>query len=612
MSNNASASSGSIESMQSPATLISFAFGSDYYLSAARTLRADCLKNGVSCHIVEADLPAGTSWIDACRHKVRFIDECRRAFDGPLWWVDVDCRLLRPLPDLGRNVDLGFFLRGFRDMRQFDPVTLPRVIQPSILCLGDTPVAREFVALMAERERAFVGSATDDWFLHEAWVGLPSPPTCTVLSPDWVRQDDEPAPRSVFAFGRSGQATTFKGEAAQHAVDLFSPARRKALFLREVSQALRDGNGAEAQFFLRKAHLADPTDEALAYRVARGWQREGRMDEAERVLSALPPSRQAADHLSRFRLDLALDAADDLVAAQFAQKLLEGASEADRQWARGRDLRIGLARRARLARLNTAQRPKLWWMESPYPGNFGDILNPYVVEKITGVPPLCGPKGAGVLAIGSTIRFARDGAQVWGTGTPRMSDRLNPRAIYRAVRGPLTARLVEASGAPLPSVFGDPACLLPRLYRPRHMGTRHALGVVLHHAHEGKLHFDGDVKVISVLRAGYDGIEAFIDELCQCERILTSSLHGLIVSHAYGVPAQWFTVEGARHTVPGDGTKYHDYLQSVGLPSVEPMVLGEGAEVRPSLHTSETLAARPIDLDALIEAAPWPIRREFL
>lgn len=593
------------ESVRAP-MVVSFAFGDAYYLRAAEALRRDCERLGVDAHVVEAELPAGTDWIEACRHKVRFIEECHRRFDRSVWWVDVDCRLLRPLPALGPSVDLGLFLRGFRDLRSYDPMLLPRTWQPSILYFGATEVARRFVETMASLERRHTGRATDDWFLQEAWVGTAQVPTVAVLPPAWVELDDKPSPEAHFAFGRSGQAGTFKGQAEQHAVDLFSPARRKALFMREVSEALREGRGSEAQFFLRKAQRLDPTDQALAYRVAKGWQREGRLDEAERVLAALPPSDQAGDHLRRFRLDVALEAGRVDEASRLAAELQQGPSEADRCFAAGRSLRIGLEQRARHARLAPVRRPRLWWMESPYPGNFGDILNPYVVEKITGLPPILGQKGVDVLAIGSTIRFARDGAAVWGAGTPRLTDRLNPRANYLAVRGPLTAQLVEQCGGAPPRVLGDPAALLPRLYRPRRAAPRYRLGVVLHHAHMGRVHVDEDVKSISVLRAGYAGIEAFIDELLQCERILSSSLHGLIVSQAYGIPAQWFDVVAPAGGVPGDGTKFHDYLLSVGLEVPGPLLLAEGSRIGVSTATATALPARSLDLDALLEVAPWP------
>ncbi|MEK8031846.1 polysaccharide pyruvyl transferase family protein [Ideonella sp. DXS29W] len=597
--------------MTTRATLVSFAYGGDYYHESAKSLRADCEALGVASHIVRADLPAGTTWIDACRHKVRFIAECRRMLDTPLWWVDVDCRLRKPLPGLGDGVDLGFFLRGFRDLRQFDPVALPRFIQPSILYFGRGESAQVFIDRMLALEEKHSGSATDDWFLHEAWVGMPSVPSTFVMPPSWIQVDSECAPQAIFDFGRSGNATEFKGRAEQHQVELWSAPRRKSLFMREASEAMRKDNATEAKFFLRKALDADPIDENLAYRVARGWLHDGRRDEAERVLTRLPPSAQAVDHLRRSDLDSALERSDYRRARRLADQLIEQGVYCDRAWAQSRMMRIDLEQRAQSARLKPAERPQLWWMEGPYPGNFGDILNPYLVEKLTGRPPLRVQKGAGVLAIGSTIRFARDDAVVWGAGTPRMTDRLNAKARYLAVRGPLTARLVEESGGRAPSVFGDPAVLLPRVYRPRPAARRHALGVVMHHAHHGAWLIEGDVKVISILRAGYEGIEQFVDELCQCDQILSSSLHGLIVSHAYGIPARWFTAVDSPDAIPGDGTKFHDYFLSVGLPADGPLRLGPDDLIHAGLGQGSSLPVRPIDAQALLDAAPWTVRQEL-
>lgn len=589
--------------------VVSFAWGDEYYLRAAEQLRSDCMRLQVPHHVVVADLPGGTSWIDACRHKIRFIYECRRRFASPLWWIDVDCRLLRPLPALGDAVDLGLFLRGFRDFRQFDPMQLPRTWQPSIMYFGDTPAAGQFIDLMAELEQVHPGKATDDWFLQEAWVRSEPVPAVTVLPPSWVRLDDGPASRAHFHFGRSGNVGQFKGQAEQHDVELYSPLRRKAVFMREVAEALKEGRGSEATFFLRKAQQADPTDEALAWRVAMGWQREGRLDEAERVLRALPPSPAGTDHLTRFRLDVALEAGDDVEASRLADVLCQHGQAADRAWADSRLLRIGLARRARLARVRPAKRPQLWWMESPYPGNFGDILNPYLIEKLTGLPPVHAAKGVGALAIGSTIRFAREGTLVWGAGTPRLTDRLDPRARYLAVRGPLTAELVRQCGGHAPDVLADPACLLPRVYSPRVSLARHRLGVVLHHAHIGHVHAGDGTVTIGVLRAGYGGIEAFIDEVCACDVVLTSSLHGLIVAHAYGIPAQWFTVASTHDEVPGDGTKFRDYLLSVGLPDEPPLRVHAGARMHPGMATGVALPQRPLDVDRLLQVCPWPLAK---
>ncbi|WP_245181085.1 polysaccharide pyruvyl transferase family protein [Flavobacterium sp. XN-5] len=57
-------------------------------------------------------------------------------------------------------------------------------------------------------------------------------------------------------------------------------------------------------------------------------------------------------------------------------------------------------------------------------------------------------------------------------------------------------------------------------------------------------------------------IESKTIEFLQCERIISSSLHGIIVAHAYGIPAVW---QKFSNKVFGDDVKYHDYMESVQM-----------------------------------------------
>jgi hypothetical protein len=118
--------------------------------------------------------------------------------------------------------------------------------------------------------------------------------------------------------------------------------------------------------------------------------------------------------------------------------------------------------------------------------------------------------------------------------------------------------------------------------------------------------------MIPVLCNGYEGIEAFIDEVNRCEYILSTSLHGLIVCHAYGIPAAWCEVPDGEAKLPGDGTKFHDHMLSVGLEPEAPTQLPKGscitlADASRKFH----LPRRQIDLDALAEAAPFEISRAW-
>src|SRR5207248_7521346 len=110
-------------------------------------------------------------------------------------------------------------------------------------------------------------------------------------------------------------------------------------------------------------------------------------------------------------------------------------------------------------------------------------------------------------------------------------------------------------------VYGDPALLLPRLYRPPAV-VRHGVGVVAHYAAKPRLERRWPnslgVRLIDV----QDPIESVIDQIASCEVVASSSLHGLIVSHAYGVPALWVKFRDLPHE---DDSKFHDYHLSLGL-----------------------------------------------
>jgi hypothetical protein len=297
----------------------------------------------------------------------------------------------------------------------------------------------------------------------------------------------------------------------------------------------------------------------------------------------------------------------DLPAAREAIEFLENSDiPASRDFAASRRFRLELDERAAAMGIKNARRTPVWWMEGPYPGNFGDILNPYLIEKITGIPPLFSHRGRGLLAIGSIIKFAQAGTRVWGSGTPRMTDQLAADADYRAVRGPLTRQLVLESGGTCPEIYGDPALLLPRYYRPSSTGPSHKLGLIPHISHlAADLPISEGVRFISPKLVGYDAIESFIDAIVDCESILTSSLHGLIVAHAYGVPARWCEYGDKGVALAGDGTKFQDYFLSVGLPVQEPLDLSQFAVIDESLvkYVDQNVDLT-FDGDALLAAFP--------
>ena len=60
--------------------------------------------------------------------------------------------------------------------------------------------------------------------------------------------------------------------------------------------------------------------------------------------------------------------------------------------------------------------------------------------------------------------------------------------------------------------------------------------------------------------------------MCSCERIFSTSLHGVIVAQAYGIPVKWITFD--KLPIHGDERyKFYDYFLGVNQEIQEPLVL---------------------------------------
>lgn len=223
--------------------------------------------------------------------------------------------------------------------------------------------------------------------------------------------------------------------------------------------------------------------------------------------------------------------------------------------------------------------PLFYWSEIKFifkeKENYGDLLSKYLVEKISGkrvkwVHPKKQPwyklNKTNYLAIGSILPHATKDSIVWGSG---IIDHTHPvaEADFRAVRGPRTRKFLIEAGYDCPEIYGDPALLLPNYYNPE-VEKKYSLGIIPHY-HDYKKAcelFGGDpsIKVIDLMCMN---VEAVTREIMSCEKCLSSSLHGLIVSHAYEIPGLWVEFSDK---IFGDGVKYPDYLESVQMPVYKP------------------------------------------
>lgn len=206
-----------------------------------------------------------------------------------------------------------------------------------------------------------------------------------------------------------------------------------------------------------------------------------------------------------------------------------------------------------------------------YPPNFGDWLAPYLYIKIAGHEPrFMLPNDFSLrrvcIAGGSTLSAIKSNCAVWGSGIMNRNQHFRRPWKCTAVRGPYTRQRFLKLGYSCPEIYGDPAILLPRFHQPPKRG-QHRLGIVPHYMDFQQVSTwysdDPSVKVVDVTSA----VERVIDEITSCELTVSSSLHGLIISHAYKIPSLWVRFSDRLH---GDGIKFNDYYASAGIPLVQP------------------------------------------
>ena len=222
--------------------------------------------------------------------------------------------------------------------------------------------------------------------------------------------------------------------------------------------------------------------------------------------------------------------------------------------------------------------PLFYWssvkFESKMKENYGDLLSKYIVEKISAekvkwVHPKKQPwyrfDKTNYLGIGSILAHASKNSIVWGSG---IIDQNHPieKADFRAVRGPKTRERLLALGYKCPEIYGDPALLLPKYFNPK-VEKKYKVGIVPHYVDfEGVTRQFRNQEEIIVIDMLTKDIESTTREILSCEKIISSSLHGLIVAHAYGIPAAWVQFSDK---IFGDGIKFRDYFLSVGVDSIE-------------------------------------------
>ena len=234
-----------------------------------------------------------------------------------------------------------------------------------------------------------------------------------------------------------------------------------------------------------------------------------------------------------------------------------------------------------------------WYNPAEKLMNWGDILGPVfvskmskfkviqVTKKIQGFPVFYG-----VGSILTQVMAEKRPCFTWGSGliqkptnvqllAANETNSTRSNQIFFSVRGPESQMATLAVRGTFPKISKDPGLLVSQIF-PQIQTQRKAVNICIipHYVDKfvissklntKKIQQAESYKIISISSKG-NNFSKFAEEIprqiINCQRVLSSSLHGLIASHAFGIRGAIFSISSK---ITGGNFKYRDYYESLGI-----------------------------------------------
>lgn len=201
--------------------------------------------------------------------------------------------------------------------------------------------------------------------------------------------------------------------------------------------------------------------------------------------------------------------------------------------------------------------------------NFGDMLNIPVLNYISKnkyefryVGKYSQHK---LLAVGSVLNKLTPYNVVWGAGSiQKRKIKIPVGCKILAVRGPLTKKML---GINKKIAYGDPGLLMPEIYVPIKLEKKYDIGILPHYVDHSFMKIKDESILMINVKANYKKI---INQINSCDLIITSSLHGVLVSEAYNKPVVW--IKSPSNRIIGGSFKFNDYFLSTNREKKEPVI----------------------------------------
>jgi len=244
--------------------------------------------------------------------------------------------------------------------------------------------------------------------------------------------------------------------------------------------------------------------------------------------------------------------------------------------------------------------------------NFGDYITPYIYNKLSNKSAILNKNGGKnkkdvVLGAGSILHNARENHIIWGTGFMFGNEKIKKPKKILSVRGPLTRKTIIENGYTCPEKYGDIGLILPYFFYPD-VKKKYKIGIIPHYIDVDAFNiifpnYSSDIKIIDVT----EPIEKVITNILKCDMTMSSSLHGIIVSHAYNIKCLWIKIT---NKIGGGNFKFRDYYGSINIKNyvdILPYILNKKISINKiiKLINKYPNPSFPINTKHIIELCPF-------
>jgi hypothetical protein len=210
---------------------------------------------------------------------------------------------------------------------------------------------------------------------------------------------------------------------------------------------------------------------------------------------------------------------------------------------------------------------KVYWSKCGHGhGNFGDKITPLLLKHLEIPVEWSPPEHAELIGVGSILEKVPENfkGMIWTTGFMHASSRrLFSQARVLGVRGKLTLERIDCARRG-DVLLGDAGLLCDELSPAA--CPKYKLGIIPHFVDVD----DPFVKKLAARSSDVRVIDICADTsevmrgVAECEHIISSSLHGLILADSLGIPNRWLKLNRGPEIVTGDDFKYRDYYSVFG------------------------------------------------